>query len=121
MYSSTICSKTQAFETFSLRFLDKTEFLLEYKIIAIYIDIIIRHQRSSPCRENLPKAMKNLHNPTYNIREVSPSTTKVEVLCYLYTQYASNEHITSPFVIELSFHQTRKTVVFPILLLMTLS
>ena len=63
-----------------------------------------------------------MHNPTYNIRKVSPSTTKVGVLCYLYTQYASKEHITSPFVIELSFHQTRKNRrFFPILLLTTLS
>ena len=40
MYSSTIYSKTQAFETFSLHFLDK----MEYKVMAIYIDITIPHQ-----------------------------------------------------------------------------
>ena len=63
-----------------------------------------------------------MHNPTYNMRKVSPSTTKVGVLCYLFTQYASRDHITSPFVIELSFHQTRNNRrFFPILLLTTLS
>ena len=45
IYSSTIYSKTQAFEMFSLHFLDK----MEYKVIVIYIDIAIPDQRSSPC------------------------------------------------------------------------
>ena len=37
--------------TFSLHLFDTTEFLLEYKIISIYIDIAIPHQRSSPYRD----------------------------------------------------------------------
>lgn len=102
--------------TFSLHFLDTTEFLLEYKIIAIYIDIAIPHQCCSHVKifKNLPQSdKKNCITLLITQGEVSPSTRKVGVLCYLNTQYASNKHTTSPFVIELSFHQTRKTIVFP--------